>query len=68
MNEEEDLEEYYSSVYSVLVAEWLTSKNKEALEASDFHEVVPQEGSSTFSREHKCEWIFLDKANGLCGR
>ena len=54
-NEEEDLEEYYSSVYSVLVAERLTSENKEVSESSDFHEAVPREGSSAFSKERKSD-------------
>ena len=52
-NEEEDLESYYSSVYSILVAERLTSENKISAESSDFHEAALRERDVPFSRERK---------------
>jgi len=47
------LEGYYSSVYSVLVAERLSSENKLSAESPDFHEAVPQERIGSFSKERK---------------
>ena len=54
-NEEEELEGYYSSVYSILVAERLTSENKLSSEPSDFHKAVPQERISPYQNERKSD-------------
>jgi len=55
MNEEEDLESYYSSIYSILVTERLMSENKQRTGSLDFHEAVLREGMDSSSREHKSE-------------
>ena len=52
-NEDEDLENYYSSVYSVLVMERLTTEDKQGSESSDFHEAVLNEGNDHLPRERK---------------
>lgn len=47
------MENYYNSVYSILVIERLTSENKQTLKSSDFHEAVLWEGIDPLSGEHK---------------
>ena len=54
-NEEEDLEGYYSSVYSILVAERLSSETKQSTDRSDFHKAVPREEPNSVSSERKSE-------------
>ena len=53
INEEEELEGYYSSVYSILVTERLVSENKQPSESSDFHKAVLQEGISSLPTKRK---------------
>ncbi|EDR09763.1 uncharacterized protein LACBIDRAFT_325548 [Laccaria bicolor S238N-H82] len=54
-NEEEELEGYYASVYSILVTERLASETKSSSESSDFHKAVPQERINSFHSERKSD-------------
>ena len=51
-DEEEDLENHYSSVYSVLVTERMTLENKQR-DSSDFHKAVLQDEGLPLTRERK---------------
>ena len=51
-DEDEELENYYSSVYSILVGQRMTSESKDR-NSSDFHKAALQNGDVTPSRERK---------------
>ena len=53
-NEDEDLEGYYSSVYSVLVTERMTLENKQG-SIPDFREAVLEGEDTSLSRERKSD-------------